>query len=172
MIGKTRKITALFISAVLFVAPVFMITGCSDDTFKNNKSAEQNSNNGAAPGDTAYDTAESGDAIGIISVDPNAALTDGIEYSFTVNTEYILVSVDNAELNIGFNTENAFSYSLISGAAAAVSKGSGEHTFTVSATAKAWGAAGDFKVYVNLSESPDSGPPRILVDAVMVIGVE
>jgi hypothetical protein len=136
------------------------------------KTAEQNNGDSAAPGDITYDTSGSGDVIGIISVDPDSGLADRTEYIFTVNTAYKLKSADNAELNIGFNTENAFAYSLIPEAAAPVSKGSGEYTFTVSAIAKNWGTSGTFKVYVNLAENHDPDPPRIFVDSTKIIDVE
>ena len=149
-----------------------VITGCSDTAKENDKTPEQNSNDNVAPGDIEYDTSNSGDAIGIISVDPDSDLVDGTEYSFTVKTAYELVSADTAELNIGFNTENAFSYNLISDAVTTVSKGSGKYTFTVSATAKNWGASGDFEVYISLAENRDPDPPIILVHITRPLGVE
>ena len=41
-----------------------------------------------------------------------------------------------------------------SAAKALVDKGPGEHQFNVTVVPKDWGAAGDFEVYVNLSEYP------------------
>lgn len=43
---------------------------------------------------------------------------------------------------------------IISSAEFLVVKGSGEHEFNVRALARDWGGAGDFRVYVNISEHP------------------
>ena len=55
---------------------------------------------------------------------------------------------------IGFNTVEINKFRMISDASFIVDKGSGTHTFNVTATAKDWLSEGDFKVYVNLSENP------------------
>lgn len=164
-------ITALLISGVLFAAPVLMITGCSHENKDKPGTAEQD-DDAELPSEDSYDTTEAGDGIGIESVDPDSGLTDGTLYTFTVTARYVLQSVDNAELNIGFNTDNAYSYSLIPDAAFPVTKGSGEHTFTVSARAKDWGAGSSFAVYVNLARNLDPDPPVVLVDVTMALGVE
>ncbi|UCE41330.1 MAG: hypothetical protein JSV17_18175 [Candidatus Aminicenantes bacterium] len=97
---------------------------------------------------------EQSDSISINSVTPNSGLTPGIITAFVVNVEYVLASKDTGELNIGFNTDIVGSYTLLTAAKALVSKGSGAHQFNVTIVTKDWGAAGDFSVYVNLSESP------------------
>jgi hypothetical protein len=100
------------------------------------------------------DSEELEDNIEIISVSPSSGLVDGVDYDFTVTVEYNLVSVNSGLLMIGFNTEEVDRFIMISEASTIVDKGSGTHTFNVTATAKDWLAAGDFKVYVNLSENP------------------
>ena len=94
------------------------------------------------------------DNIEIISVSPSSGLVDGEDYDFTVTVEYNLASVDSGLLMIGFNTEEAGRYFMISEASTIVDKGSGTHTFNVTVTAKDWLAEGDFQVFVNLSEYP------------------
>ena len=100
------------------------------------------------------DSEELEDNIEIISVSPSSGLVDGVDYDFTVTVEYNLASVNSGLLMIGFNTEEVDRFRMISEASTIVDKGSGTHTFNVTATAKDWLAAGDFKVYVNLSENP------------------
>jgi hypothetical protein len=97
---------------------------------------------------------ESGDSIRIISVTPESGLTPNTVTEFVVSVEYELVSKDSGEVMIGFNTDEVGRYRMISEATVLVAKGSGDHQFNVSALARDWGTAGDFSVYVNLSEHP------------------
>jgi hypothetical protein len=94
------------------------------------------------------------DIIKIVSVLPSKLLEDGMEYTFSVKIEYDLLSTDSGILLIGYNTERVDSYRMISEASVIIDKGSGLHTFEVTTRAKNWNNAGDFKVYVNLSEYP------------------
>ncbi len=94
------------------------------------------------------------DSISIISVTPNSGLTPGILTAFVVNIEYELASVDSGEVNVGFNTDEVGRYTMIIAARALVGKGSGTHQFNVTVVTRDWGNAGDFSVYVNLSENP------------------
>jgi hypothetical protein len=97
---------------------------------------------------------KSSDAITIKSVTPNSGLNPGVATDFVVIVEYELVSADSGDVMIGFNTAEVGRFAMISDATTLVLKGSGEHQFSVSATPVDWGAAGDFKLYVNLSEHP------------------
>ena len=53
---------------------------------------------------------------------------------------------------VGFNTDEVGRFTIISDATVLVTRGSGEHQFNVTAVPKDWGATGDFKLSVNLSE--------------------
>ncbi|MCU0822703.1 MAG: hypothetical protein MUC95_09575 [Spirochaetes bacterium] len=180
MIARARIITAVLLTGILLAAPVFMITGCSEETGGKTKSANENIDDNPSdntpPEDNMDDMSASGDRLSLISVEPDSGLSDGTIYTFTVKVSYLLISAENGVLYIGFNTENAYSYSLISDAAFPVSKGSGEHTFTVTAAARDWGEAGDFSVYVNMSQLSDyvpaSGPMIVLTDVNRALGVE
>ena len=94
------------------------------------------------------------DRIEIISVSPSMDLEDGVAYNFIVETEYDIVTINSGILMIGFNTEVIDSYKMLNVANVIFDKGSGVHTFNVTAIAKDWKSTGDFKVYVNLSENP------------------
>lgn len=93
------------------------------------------------------------DSINIISVTPVTALA-GQSTIFMIQTSYNLVSKTSGEINIGFNTSDATSYSLISSQKQIVSPGSGTVTFTVPVTPVNWGSSTPFFAYVNLSENP------------------
>ena len=97
---------------------------------------------------------ENADAISIKSVTPDSGLTPGIVTDFVITVEYELASTDSGEVMVGFNTDEVGRFRMISSATALVAKGSGEHQFNVTTVTKDWGVAGDFKVYVNLSEHP------------------
>lgn len=99
-----------------------------------------------------------GDSIRILSVNPSANLVDGALTEFQVSVEYGLATKPRGVLMIGFNNVSVKSYRMISSADHIVSPGSGQHVFHVSAIAKDWGDAGDFKAYVNLSEYPHGRP--------------
>lgn len=94
---------------------------------------------------------ENGDAISIKSVTPESGIVPGIVTDFVITVDYELASKDSAEVMVGFNTDEVGRFVMISDATALVVKGSGEHQFNVTSV---WGDAGDFKVYVNLSEHP------------------
>jgi hypothetical protein len=112
---------------------------------------------------------DSGDTLIIKSVIPDSGLAPGILTAFVVIVEYELVSVENGEINIGFNTAEAGRYTLISEAKTLVAKGSGEHQFNVNVVTWDWGAAGDFGVYVNLSENPHGSTWTPLVIVIQVL---
>ncbi len=98
------------------------------------------------------------DSIIIKSVSPNSGLIDGVETSFTVVVDYVLITKEQGELNIGFNNDSDFnSYTIIDSGTKIISKSSGAHTFEVKAKAKKWNN-GDFMLFVNLSEYPHSSP--------------
>ena len=95
------------------------------------------------------------DSIEIISVSPNSGLVDGQDYDFVVDVQYVLVSLSQGELQIGFNNGSSInSFIMITSADFVVNAGSGNHTFYVNTAVKDWGTSGDFQVYVNLSEYP------------------
>jgi hypothetical protein len=121
----------------LFVTLVGLLTsfGCGDD-------------------DPVAPVKKSSDSITIKSVTPNSGLLPGIATDFVVTVEYELVSADSGDVMIGFNTDEVGRFAMISSATALVLKGSGEHEFNVNVMPVDWGVAGDFKLYVNLSEHP------------------
>lgn len=93
-----------------------------------------------------------GDSITIISVTPSSGLLPGVATTFVINVEYNLVSVDNGEINLGFNTDVVGTYKIVK--EILVTKGSGQYQFNVTIVTKNWGSSGNFGVYVNLSEYP------------------
>jgi hypothetical protein len=93
--------------------------------------------------------------IQIVNVTPSSGLIDGTDYSFDVQVTYSLSDAGQAELAVGFNNGSSVnSYIMINGAKVVVNEGTGQHTFTVTATAKDWSASGDFQAYVNIAEYP------------------
>ena len=94
------------------------------------------------------------DNISIISVTPSSDLEDGVEYNFIVEIEYDLATASSGILMIGFNTDEINKYVMVSEASYIIEKGTGFHTFDVETIAKDWINAGDYQVYVNLSENP------------------
>jgi hypothetical protein len=94
------------------------------------------------------------DAISIKSVTPSSGVTPDIARDFTVIVEFELASVDSGAVMVGFNTNEAGRYAMVSDATTLVIKGSGEHQFNVTSIPREWGDDVDFKVYVNLSEHP------------------
>jgi hypothetical protein len=93
--------------------------------------------------------------INIDSVSPSNDLVDATLTDFTVNVSYTLDGTAQGELNIGFNNFDAINqYLLILDASVIISEGTGTHTFNVDALTKDWGADGNFKVYVDISNYP------------------
>ncbi|MCJ7581928.1 MAG: hypothetical protein MUP98_15550 [Candidatus Aminicenantes bacterium] len=109
------------------------------------------------------------DNITIKSVTPNSGLTPGIVTAFVVNIEYELASKDSGEVNVGFNTAEVGRYAMITGAKSLIAKGSGVHQFNVSVVTQDWGGAGDFSVYVNLSENPHPASWTPLATDILVL---
>ena len=101
---------------------------------------------------------ENGDEITILSVTPNSGLSAGILTAFAVAIEYVLASADSGEVQIGFNSDEVGRYAMITSAEILVERGTGNHTFNVNVIPVNWGAAGDFEVFVNLSEHPHTNP--------------
>jgi hypothetical protein len=93
------------------------------------------------------------DSIRIISVTPTGNLIDGVQQTFTVKVEYVLATLDQGILYIGFNYKDPKVYQLTKDKLI-VKKGSGVHTFVVTVTPKNWHSTADFEVYVNLSPYP------------------
>jgi hypothetical protein len=93
------------------------------------------------------------DSIRIISVTPNINLINGVRHTFTVKVEYVLATLDQGVIYIGFNSKEPKRYQL-TGDKLIVNKGSGVHTFIVTEIPKNWYSTADFGVYVNLSPYP------------------
>lgn len=111
-----------------------------------------------------------GDSIRIISVTPNSGLTNGVSTTFVVDVEFRLSSVDNGEINLGFNTEEVDRYKIIR--QYQVFKDAGQLQqlqFIVTVVVKNWGNEGDFAVYVNLSEFPHDTTWTPLATDIMVL---
>jgi hypothetical protein len=123
---------------VLALVGTLVIAGCSGD--------------GSTGTDNGTDNKD--DTISIETVTPNSGLTPDVSTDFVVNIEYELASADSGELSVGFNSVEVGRYQMIVEAKVFIAKGSGEHQFNVTVFPKNWGAAGDFVVYVNLSEYP------------------
>jgi hypothetical protein len=94
------------------------------------------------------------DSITIVSVSPNSGLANGANYDFTVVVDYELMTKDQGELDIGFNNGSDINSYIMLGVDQIVNQGSGQYMFNVFATAKDWGLAGDFGVFVYISEYP------------------
>ena len=121
--------------------------------------------------ENATGSEENSDTISIKSVTPDSGLPPGIVTDFVVIVEYELTSVDSGEVMIGFNTVEVGRFSMISGATALVVKGSGENQFNVTTVPKNWGVAGDFKVYVNLSQHPHGPSWTPLATDILVLTI-
>jgi hypothetical protein len=93
------------------------------------------------------------DSIRIISVTPNKNLINGVRYTFTVKVEYVLATLDQGVIYIGFNNTEPKRYQLTRDKLI-VNKGSGVHTFVVTVIPKDWYSTADFGVYVNISPYP------------------
>jgi hypothetical protein len=106
------------------------------------------------------------DLIRIISVTPDGNLIDGIRQTFTVKVEYVLATLDQGVIYIGFNNRELRRYRL-TGDKLIVNRGSGTYTFTVTAVTKNWYSAADFGVYVNLSPYPHQSHWYPLVDHIV-----
>ncbi len=96
------------------------------------------------------------DTILIRGVLPASGLIDNTETLFIVVVEYLLISAESGELNIGFNTENVYVYTIIEDASIEITSGHGYHTFIVEVTVKDWGQEGSFNVYVGLAQTVES----------------
>ncbi|MDR0494299.1 MAG: hypothetical protein LBG95_01540 [Treponema sp.] len=97
-----------------------------------------------------------GDFIKVISVTPNAGLIDGTEQRFTVAVEYVLLTQDEAQINVGFNSGLyglGVNWYAHAGEPKIIQKGSGTHTFNVTAFIKKWNTA-KFGVCVFLDPYP------------------
>lgn len=114
---------------------------------------------------------ENGDAITIKSVTPESGIIPGIVTDFDITVDYELASKDSGEVMVGFNTDEVGRFAMISYATALVVKGSGEHQFNVTTVPKDWGDAGDFKVYVNLSEHPHGPSWTPLATDILVLNL-
>lgn len=96
-------------------------------------------------------TGNSTDSVSITSVSPASAV-ENVSSLFTVEVSYTLASCQNGSLMIGFNTDHVSGYTVDD--EYSVTRGSGTHTFNVTATPVDWADEGDFGVFVNLSEDP------------------
>ena len=99
-------------------------------------------------------TSGESDSITIVSVSPNSGLVNESDYDFTVVVDYELITKDQGELDIGFNNGTEIDSYIMLNVDHIVNKGSGRYTFNVNETAKDWGIAGDFGVYVYIAEYP------------------
>ncbi len=93
-----------------------------------------------------------GDVVFIKSVDPSTGLVHNVSTDFTVIVEYSLDSFEEGYIYIAFN-EGDYPNLFFSKGAEIITKGTGEHTFNVTATPKDWGEEGDFTVMVNLEHA-------------------
>ena len=91
--------------------------------------------------------------ITIKSVTPSVALQDNSETDFTIVVSYGLTKTAQGEINVGFNTGNAYNRYTIT-KKVIVDKGSGKMTIFAHAKVKNWAEIGGFKAYANLSEYP------------------
>lgn len=94
------------------------------------------------------------DAITIVSVTPATGLVDGQSTSFDVKVKYTLNTGDQGEIEVGFNSDDVSYYTMNTSSVFDVIKGSGTHTFTVTATPKNWGGSQHFQAYVNIAKTP------------------
>jgi hypothetical protein len=97
-------------------------------------------------------TATSPDTIKIISVTPAQSVIRGVENEFTVEVEYNLVSEEEGEINLGFNSEKPQAFKMVD--SYIVKKGSGTATLKAKVIPVDWGQRGKFMALVNLSKYP------------------
>ena len=101
-----------------------------------------------APGQTARTT----DKIKITNVYAAEAVTRGVENEITVEVAYTFESADEAEINLGFNTDKPNAFKMVD--SRIVTRGSGLVTFKVKVVPVDWGQRGRFTALVNISKHP------------------
>ncbi len=145
---KIHQLIILFlISLLLFSCSDSASDDAASPTPDGAPSYDEYTNNDAISGDTISDT------ILIIGILPVSELIDNTESTFLVIVEYKLVTAESGELNIGFNTDNTFIYTIIEDASVEITSGHGYHFFYVTVTVKDWGEEGPFTVYVGLAQT-------------------
>jgi hypothetical protein len=104
------------------------------------------------------------DFIRIINITPNSNLMDGTNQQFTVTVEYGLFTKEDGIVYVGFNSYKPDMYTLMGNLI--IKRGTGVHTFNVTALTKDWQSSAMFGVYVNISPYPHEKRWRPLVYAI------
>ncbi|NCC62108.1 MAG: hypothetical protein EOM12_14470, partial [Verrucomicrobiae bacterium] len=124
-------------------------------------------------GDDGGTTPQPAGSITITSVTPSTELISNKNTTFTVTVAYSFSGISQAELGIGFNTEEDINkFKMVDDASHIVTDLVGTHTFEVSSMVKDWGEDGAFKVYVNISEVNHESSWTPLDSVEMVLGVQ
>ena len=90
------------------------------------------------------------DSITIVSLNPSENLSESTQV-ITVVVDYVLSSINHAQLRIAFtNPNNVNTFLTVSSQDVIVTRGSGSHTFNPTVTPKDWGQEGDYRVMVLL----------------------
>ena len=98
---------------------------------------------------------DSPDKIWIRDMTPITGLADGDTVDFTFRIEYLLVSKDSGEINVGFNNFTSPNVdALVDSGIRIVPKGSGFDTIHAKGVVKDWGTRSAFTGYANLSAHP------------------
>ncbi|MGH9967834.1 MAG: hypothetical protein ACREBG_08340 [Pyrinomonadaceae bacterium] len=87
------------------------------------------------------------DKLKIISVNTSEPIVRGVENEFTVEVEYNLDSVDEGEINLGFNAERPNAFKMVE--SFIVQKGPGVATLKAKVVPVDWGQRAKFTVMVN-----------------------
>jgi len=94
------------------------------------------------------------DTIKILSVYPNSGLQNGLETHFTIKVEYNLVTYQQGEVSIGFNTTNPAWWDTIESENFIIRNGTGTHTFNATIVPKNW--CGTCNIIATLDEEPEN----------------
>jgi hypothetical protein len=100
---------------------------------------------------------EDENSVEIISVTPESGLIDGTEQQFKVEIKYVLLTRNEGEIYVAFNSgrdDGGINRYYHAGEPKIVQNGNGTHTFNVTSLVKNWGAEGEFCVYVGLGPYP------------------
>jgi hypothetical protein len=107
---------------------------------------------------TKAQTAKNPDKIKITNLYAAEAVTRGVENEITVEVAYTFESADEAEINLGFNTNQPNGFKMVD--SRIVRRGSGAVTFKVKVIPVDWGERGRFSAMVNISKHPHDAPWR------------
>lgn len=104
--------------------------------------------------DNTNSTDLTNDSLKIRSVTPSGNLTADVAQEITIVVDYNLVSHENGELEVYFNSLSVDQWVGYIPTILVVNKGNGSHTYNVTIVPKNWSPAGEYSVIVSLSPYP------------------